>query len=231
MVMPLWDDNPFRQPVTPWATWGLIGVNVVAFAVLAAGGGGVQAGIANTFGVIPASLVSNTYLLPLWPPALTLLTYQFLHFSWMHLFGNMLFLFVFGDNVEEATGSLRFLAFYLLCGVAAALNYVASAPGSFVPLGGASGAVAGVIGAYLLLRPCARITVLVLYIALRVRAYWVIGGWALMQLWQVETRANDGVAYWAHLGGLAGGAILFPLLRRPGVRLFECVEPPRVATS
>jgi membrane associated rhomboid family serine protease len=133
--------------------------------------------------------------------------------------------------VEEATGSCRFIFFYLACGVVAAQTNVSSGPASIVTHGGASGAVAGVIGAYLLLRPCARITVIVLYIALRVRAYWVIGGWALLQLWQIETRTNDNIAYWAHIGGLLGGMGLLPLLRHQGVRLFECVDSPPVLRS
>src|SRR5581483_1182030 len=178
MVMPLWDDNPFRQPKTPWVTWGLIGANCIGFAIFVSSGPEIQAEISNSFGAVPLAVLTNTSLVSAFPPLLTLLTYQFLHFSWMHLLANMLFLFVFGDNVEDATGSLRFVLFYLLCGVAGALAYIASAPNSSVPLGGASGAVAGVIGAYLLLRPCAHITVIVLYLALRVRAYWVIGGWA-----------------------------------------------------
>ncbi len=231
MVMPLWDDNPFRSPKTPWVTWSLIGVNCLSFAVFAANDPTAQNAITETFGTIPVALTHRGVTATSFPPILTLLTHQFIHFNILHVFGNMLFLFVFGDNVEEATGSLRFLLLYLCSGIAGGLTYVASAPGSLVPLGGASGAVAGVIGAYLMLRPCAKITVLVFYIAARVRAFWVIGGWALMQLWQIETRADDGVAYWAHVGGLAAGAGLFTLLRRPGVTLFECVSAPGVADS
>ena len=159
------------------------------------------------------------------PAALTLITYQFLHANFMHVFGNMIFLFVFGDDIEELLGHWRFLAFYLACGVGAGLAFVMSAPGVPTLLIGASGSVAGVIAAYLMYRPCQKVTVLLGLIPLRVRAFWVIGGWAIWQVIEAASRNQEGIAYWAHVGGLATGAVLFLLLRPPGTRLFECAQP------
>ena len=156
---------------------------------------------------------------------------MFLHANFMHVFGNMLFLFVFGDDIEEVLGHWRFLVFYLACGIGAGLTFVLSDPSSTTELIGASGAVAGVISAYLLFRPCAKIWCLLGLIPLQLRAYWIIGGWAILQVVEASTGAQDGVAYWAHVGGLITGAILFVVMRPAGVRLFDCVhsEPVLVA--
>ena len=161
---------------------------------------------------------------------LTLITYQFLHANFWHVFGNMVFLFVFGDDIEELIGHWRFLVFYLACGVGAGLAFILSAPGAATELIGASGAVAGVIAAYLMFRPCAKVTVLLGLIPLRIRAFWVIGGWALWQIFEATSRAQGGVAYWAHVGGLATGAALFLFMRPPGVRLFECTQAEPLAS-
>jgi membrane associated rhomboid family serine protease len=138
----------------------------------------------------------------------------------------MVYLFVFGDDIEEALGWRRFLAFYLACGILAALAFVALNPHATTPLVGASGAISGVLAAYLLLRPCAKVSVFVLRVVVRVRAYWVIGGWALLQLYAFGAGAEDGVAYAAHLGGLAAGAGLFLMMRPASVILFACNEQP-----
>jgi membrane associated rhomboid family serine protease len=161
---------------------------------------------------------------------LTLITYQFLHANFWHVFGNMVFLFVFGDDIEELIGHWRFLIFYLTCGIGAGLAFILSAPGAATELIGASGAVAGVIAAYLMYRPCAKVTVLLGLIPLRIRAFWVIGGWAFWQIFEATSRAQGGVAYWAHVGGLATGAVLFLLMRPPGVRLFECTQAEPLAS-
>jgi membrane associated rhomboid family serine protease len=149
----------------------------------------------------------------------------------MHVFGNMIFLFVFGDDIEEALGHWRFLAFYLACGICSGLAFVASDPSSTTGLIGASGAVAGVIAAYLLFRPCAKVTCLLGLIPLRLRAYWIIGIWAVWQFIDAAGRVDDGVAYWAHVGGLITGAILFVMMRPAGVRLFECTQPGTIAAE
>jgi membrane associated rhomboid family serine protease len=138
----------------------------------------------------------------------------------------MIFLWVFGDDVEEALGRRRFLLFYLLCGIVGALAFVASDPTFAGPLIGASGAISGVIVAYVMWRPCAKVTVLVSIIPLRISAFWVIGAFVLTQLWNLEATGKSDVAYWCHLGGMLAGAVLFPLMRLPGVQLFECVREP-----
>jgi len=155
------------------------------------------------------------------------LTYMFIHADVGHIFGNMIFLFVFGDDVEGALGRLRFLLFYLLCGVIGGLTFVASDPTFDGPLIGASGAISGIVIAYAMLRPCAKVTVLVSIVPLRVRAYWVIGAFVLTQLWNLEATGKSDVAYWCHLGGMLTGVALLPLMRLPGVTLFECLQMPR----
>ena len=224
MVLPLWDDNPFKRAVPPYVTWGLIGLNLVVFLFESGLSDlGFKAMVA-TFGTTPAAVMRDSGYSPAVSPYFTLVSSLFLHSDILHFLGNMIFLFVFGDDIEEATGPLRFVAFYLLCGIAAALAFVASAPHSPVPLIGASGAIAGVLAAYLMLRPCAKITTLMFRFIVQLNAYWVISAWALFQVWQLMSQPKDDVAYMAHVGGFMAGAALFPLMRRRGVRLFQCVR-------
>jgi membrane associated rhomboid family serine protease len=226
MVFPLYDDNPFKLPVKPIVTWLLIAANLVVFVIeLAAGDQGVQA-IADSFGLTPASFLDGIRAGSL-APAGTLITYMFLHGSVGHVFGNMVFLWVFGDDIEEALGRRRFLLFYLLCGVVGGLVFVASDPGFQGPLIGASGAISGVVIAYVMFRPCAKVTVLFSIIPLRIRAFWVIGAFVATQFLMLESTGKSDVAYWCHFGGMAAGAVLFPLMRLPGVQLFECIAHPR----
>jgi membrane associated rhomboid family serine protease len=118
------------------------------------------------------------------------------------------------------------LAFYLLCGMAGGAAHVLAAPHSNVPLVGASGAIAGVIAAYMMLRPCAKITVLIFgFIPIRLASYWVLGFWALSQVWHVFSLEKSDTAWWAHVGGLAAGALLITIIRPAGVLLFECMRP------
>jgi membrane associated rhomboid family serine protease len=226
MVLPIYDDNPFKLPVKPIVTWLLILANVVVFLVEISGGDQTPQAMADVFGITPAVLIGAVLAGSL-APAGTLITYMFLHASVAHIFGNMIFLWVFGDDIEEALGRLRFLLFYLVCGVVGGLTFVASDPGFQGPLIGASGAISGVVVAYVMFRPCARVTVLFSIIPLRIRAYWVIGAFILTQFLNLEAAGKSDVAYWCHLGGMAAGAVLFPLMRLPGVQLFECVEHPR----
>lgn len=221
MVMPIWDHSPFKWPTPPYVMWLLIAVNFAVFFLQADTGSAEMNHADQIAGLIPASFTSVKIVGAL-PAPLTLITYQFLHADFWHVFGNMIFLFVFGDDIEELLGHWRFLAFYLACGVCAGLAFVLSAPGAKTELIGASGAVAGVIAAYLMYRPCAKVTVLLGLIPLRIRAFWVIGGWALWQIVEAASRTQDGIAYWAHVGGLASGALLFLVLRPPGVALFDC---------
>src|SRR5580698_9798916 len=152
MVMPLWDHDPFEWPTPPYVMWSLIIINFGVFLWTAGLSSDDAEAIARTAGLIPAALFGNGSASPI-PAPLTLITSTFLHANFMHVFGNMIFLFVFGDDIEEALGHWRFLGFYLACGLGAALAFILSDPSSDVDLIGASGAGAGVISAYLLYRP------------------------------------------------------------------------------
>jgi membrane associated rhomboid family serine protease len=228
LFIPLSDDNPLRFVRTQWVTIGLIAVNVVVY-VLQFSGLLLAAG--SSLSVVPAELMQMRSLYGsarggfdglAVPEALTLLTYMFLHTDVLHLASNMMFLWVFGDNVEDAMGHLRYLAFYLLCGVAGGLAQALVLPTSQLPLVGASGAVAGTIAAYLMLHPRVLVWVLAFrVIPLRVTAAWILGLWVATQLFMVLINRGDQVAWWAHIGGLVAGALLVPLLRRPGVLLFD----------
>jgi len=224
MVMPIWDHSPFRWPQPPYVMWLLIVVNFGVFFWTAGLAPDDAEAIARTAGLVPAALFGGGSVGAI-PAPLTLITSMFLHGNFMHVFGNMIFLFVFGDDIEEALGHWRFLGFYLACGIGSGLAFALSGPSSTTDLIGASGAVAGVIAAYLLFRPCAKVTCLLGLIPLRLRAYWIIGGWAIWQFVDAASRTDDGIAYWAHVGGLITGAILFVVMRPAGVRLFECIEP------
>lgn len=232
MFIPLSDDNALRHLHFQYVTVSLIVINVLVYVFFVSGvfGDALEA-TAYSFGVVPA--VYNDYaILPdeydVVPPWATLITYQFVHGGFLHLVGNMLFLWVFGDNVEDALGHFRFLVFYLLCGVAAAMVHDLVQPTSEVPLVGASGAVSGVIAAYLMLHPRVRVWVLVLWrLPLRLRAVWVLSFWVLLQFAMlVGTDEEDNTAWWAHVGGLAAGAVLVLVMRRPGVVLFDRDLPP-----
>ncbi len=147
----------------------------------------------------------------------------FLHSGFGHLFGNMLFLWVFGDNIEDATGHRRFILFYLICGMVAAGAQAATNLHDITPMIGASGAISGILGGYLVLHPHARILVMTyFFLTFRIRAVWLIGLWITYQA--VLGLVGDGtsqIAWWAHIGGFAAGAALIPLFRRPGVLLFD----------
>jgi len=223
MVLPLWDHSPFKWPTPPYVMWLLIIVNFAVFFAQASGGPDEMSRVDHLAGLTPAAFTGGGNAGAL-PAPVTLITSLFLHANLMHVFGNMIFLFVFGDDIEEVLGHWRFLVFYLACGIGAGLAFVLSDPHATTELIGASGAVAGVVSAYLLFRPCAKVTCLLGLIPLRIRAYWVIGGWAIWQFFEAASRSHDGVAYWAHVGGLATGAVLFYLMRPPGVPLFECTE-------
>jgi membrane associated rhomboid family serine protease len=228
MVMPLYDDNPFKLPHRPLVTWGLIVANIVIFfaEVGAAAGPSV---VVRIYGLTPAALVGDLSIPDALSPALTLFSYQFLHADIMHLLGNMIFLWVFGDDIEECLGRLRFLGFYVATGGIAGLVYVVSDAHSQAPLIGASGAIAGVAIAYVMLRPCAKVTVLTFgIIPMRISAYWVVGVFVALQFINLESASKSEVAYWCHIGGMAAGGVLFPLLRPVGVRLFECIRAPKV---
>ena len=228
VFIPLSDDNPLRSIRFQWVTLFLIIANVVVFLLENTPDG--QAAIAS-FAVIPTELFQVHIVggavrgpdqpLPV-PEGLTLITYQFFHSDILHLISNMLFLWVFGDNIEDAMGHFKFLVFYLACGIAGGLAHAWMQPSSSLPLIGASGAVAGVIAAYLILHPRVRVWVLAFrFIPLRISAAWVLGVWAATQIVMIAIASGEQVAWWAHVGGMVAGAILVLILRRPGVALFD----------
>jgi membrane associated rhomboid family serine protease len=228
VFIPLSDENPLRSIRFQWVTVGLIAANALVFVWQTAGLGET---VAASFALIPAELFQvkifgGSAHGPLdrlaVPEGYTLLTYMFLHGDIIHLSSNMLFLWVFGDNVEDAMGHIKYLAFYLICGVSAGLVHALMLPTSKLPLIGASGAVAGVIGAYLILHPRVRVWVLAFrFIPLRISAAWVLGVWVVTQLVMVLVGDSDQVAWWAHIGGVVTGAILVLFMRRRGVPLFD----------
>lgn len=218
-MLPIRDHNPSQSP--PLVTYALIVANVGLF--LAYWPGGSDASVLALFrdwGLVPARLGEGQG----WA---TLVTMQFLHAGWLHLGFNMLFLRIFGDTLEEAWGPVRFLGFYLFCGVLAGAFQWAADPSSGVPVVGASGAVAGVLGGYLLMFPRARIDVVVwLVVQLRVivlPAWLLLGLWLAVQVFGGLSAPSNGggIAFWAHVGGfLAGVALTWPLWRARGGRHF-----------
>ena len=225
MVVPIYDDNPFGPPVKPVVTWALIAVNLLIYFYEMGASQLALDRMIDGLSLTPAALMGDVGTRT-WVPALvTLVTYQFLHADIAHVFGNMIFLWVFGDDIERVLGRARYLAFYLLCGVIGGLVFVANDPHSIIELIGASGAVAGVVVGYVMLRPCAKITVLIGIIPLRISAYWVVGLFVISQLWNLGASSKSEVAYWCHFGGMLAGAVLFPLVKPRAVRLFQCVQP------
>jgi membrane associated rhomboid family serine protease len=233
VFIPLSDDNPLRSIKFQWVTVGLIAANAAVFVWQSVGLGQTAAA---SFAVVPSELLQvgiiggparGPYDTIAVPEGYTLLTYMFLHGDILHLLSNMLFLWVFGDNVEDAMGHIKYLAFYLICGVAGGLAHCFMLPASKLPLIGASGAVAGVIAAYLILHPRVLVWVLAFrFIPLRISAAWVLGVWVATQLLMVLVNQSDQVAWWAHVGGMATGAILILFMRRPGVPLFDRWQTP-----
>jgi membrane associated rhomboid family serine protease len=224
MVLPLYDERARKRVSQPFVTWGLVALNVAVFIAEFGMPAETQEAIVHTFGFTPAILRGDVANPHAFPVLLTPLTDMFVHLGWDHLLGNMLFLMIFGDNVEDALGHVRYLAFYVACSFASDLAYFLSSAHSTVPAVGASGAISGVVAAYVMIRPCAKVEVLLVIVPVALSAYWVIGLFALSQVWNVAAHTQDGVAYWAHIGGMLAGAALLPLLRHPDVTLFECVR-------
>jgi len=228
VFLPLKDDNPLRYIRFQYATVTLILVNVIVFFWQVSLAEGALNDVMMTAGVVP-NTVFGAAMLPAWlgelPSEATLITYMFLHGDWLHLLGNMVFLWVFGDNIEDAMGSLRFVLFFLLCGIAAGLAHVFMHAGSDAPLIGASGAIAGIIGAYVMLYPRVWMwTLAFMRIPLKLPAFVVIGAWIATQIFFVYAGIDDGTAWWAHLGGLAAGALLVVVFKRPEQPLFAAPQ-------
>ncbi len=220
MFTPLSDSNIIRYIDKPRVTWTLMAANIAVYLLI-----GATPAVAYAFGVTPAVIFGGAHLpaeLAVLPPLATLITYQFIHGGFWHLAGNMLFLWVFGDNVEDAMGHRRFLAFYLLCGVIGGLAHLALYADSQMPLVGASGAISGVMAAYLMLYPKGRIFGLLFgFIPMNLPVWMALGGWALVQLLNGLASAEAGVAFWAHIGGFAAGLVLVRWFKREGVPLFS----------
>jgi membrane associated rhomboid family serine protease len=226
-MFPIHDDNPTR--ITPYTTYALLSACVLIFFWQISLGEAAQQAV-YSFGVIPSVLFATKSLpveLEILPAWLTIFTSMFLHGGWMHLIGNMLYLWVFGNNVEDAMGHKRFMLFYLSCGLMAALTQAMLNPDSEIPMIGASGAISGVLGAYVLLHPHARILVVIpigiLIYTPWIAAYWVLGFWFVLQLVNslISSSAMGGVAYGAHIGGFVAGMLLIPFFKYRNVRLFS----------
>jgi membrane associated rhomboid family serine protease len=236
-MFPIRDDNPHF--LTPIVTYGLIAANVLAWALLQ--GFGTEPSLSRSvcqLGLVPGELLqlaSPGAQVPIaegvvcvvtdMPSWFTPLTSMFMHGGWMHLIGNMWFLWIFGNNVEDSMGHVRFLLFYLLCGFAAAAVQTVANPASIIPMVGASGAIGGVMGAYVVLYPRVHVHMLVFLgffvTTIAVPAVFMLGYWFVLQLlsgW-MSNAAEGGVAFWAHVGGFVGGAVLVLLFRDP--RLLE----------
>ena len=231
-MFPIRDENPTVR--SPFATWVIIGLNIAAWVFVQ--GLGSDLGLAESlcsYALIPGNLLDLAPVGTVVPlgndlgcqleaaSAITLLTHQFLHGGWFHLIANMWFLWIFGDNVEDAMGPVRFATFYLLCGLAAAAAQIMTEPGALVPMVGASGAIGGVLGAYARLYPHARIVTVIFlgffFTTVSLPAIAMLGYWFFLQLagaMPTLQGAGGGVAFWAHIGGfLAGLALAGPMHR------------------
>lgn len=206
-MFPIGDDNSARRTI-PLVTYGLIVINVIFFFVELSGGDA----FIQKWAFIPSRFLADPG-----GDLLTIFTSMFMHAGWLHLGGNMLYLWIFGDNVEDRFGHLKFIIFYLLAGVAATLAQLAFSAGSNVPNLGASGAIAGVLGAYILMFPKGKVNVLMGRGVIPLPALVVIGLWIVLQLFSgigsiADTAQTGGVAYMAHIGGFIAGLALAFLL-------------------
>ncbi len=226
-MFPIRDENPTIH--TPVATFLLIAANVVSWVVVQ--GMGAEPALSRSvceLGLIPGDFLRRLpegLAIPLghglacvvstdrsW---LSPVTSMFLHGSWLHLIGNMWFLWIFGNNVEDVMGRWRFVVFYLLCGLAAVGAQMAASPSSPAPMVGASGAIGGVMGAYVLLFPHARVRTFAFIFFFDMPAFLMLGYWFLLQLLGGTAPSEGGVAFWAHIGGFIAGVVLMPLFRDP----------------
>ena len=225
-MLPIKDNNP--TTITPWVTYGLIAVNVVVFLLTVSLAPQSQFQVNLQYGAIPAILFGHAQLPPqlaVFPPGfefLSIFSAMFMHGGWMHIGGNMLYLWVFGNNVEDAMGHFRFLVFYLVCGIAAALGHGLLDTTSQIPMIGASGALAGVLGAYFLLFPKARVLVWFFWVFIfYVPAVAVLGLWIGMQFVNLSSGAEQGVAILAHIAGFFAGLALIPFFKYRHIPLWQ----------
>lgn len=237
MFIPLHDANSLRYIKAQYVTFALIAINVLAFLfTVLQPESAIQATVMG-LGYIPSVVFDSAELPPgsvIVPEDLTYVTYSFLHGDIFHLGGNMLFLWVFGDNVEDALGHIKFLIFYLLCAIAGAAFHGLVMPESQAPLIGASGAIAGIVAAYLMLHPSVKVWVLAFArIPLRIPAWIVLALWIALQLVMFLAGGEEQISFAAHVGGILAGALLVLIMRRRGVPLFDrgIVTPQAVAVE
>ncbi len=231
-MIPIRDDNP--TATKPLLTVTLIAVNLLVFLYQVSLSPKAGQLFVFQFGAIP-SVVSGDQRLPsqvaVIPPVLSLFSSMFLHGGWMHLIGNMWYLWIFGDNIEDAMGRMRFLSFYIISGLAASLCHALTNLTSQIPTIGASGAISGVLGAYFLLYPQARVLVLIplgfFTRLIYVPAIVALGFWFLLQLLSgtMSDVQGGGVAWWAHIGGFIAGMLLVGLFKRRNVHYFNPRRP------
>ena len=232
-MIPLHDDNPTH--LRPLITVGLIVVCVCIYLweIGLSENGLIE--VFYSFGFIPSvwfeAYRENTSIFSFYQ--FTIISSMFLHGGFFHLAGNMLYLWIFGNNVEESMGHIRFLIFYILCGSFAAMAQAFYEPNSYVPMVGASGAIGGVLGAYFVLYPKARVLVLVplgiIFWTMRIPAAFVLGGWFIFQLLLGSSTVSEvgGVAYWAHIGGFISGVILLFLFKNKDTPVWNWSNKPR----
>jgi membrane associated rhomboid family serine protease len=207
-MLPIGDDDSARRTV-PLVTYGLIALNILFFIVELTSGDA----FIGKWAFVPSRFLANPG-----GDFLTLFTAMFMHAGWLHLGGNMLYLWIFGDNVEDRFGHIKFIVFYLICGLAATFSQLAFSTGSDVPNLGASGAIAGVLGAYILLFPQGKVRVMQGTRVIQMSALVVIGFWIVLQFFSgigsiVGTAQTGGIAYMAHIGGFVAGILLALLFR------------------
>ena len=226
-ILPLSDDAPLKHIRFPYVTVGLISICILVFVYQMALPEQAQNELIFGYGIIPAVLFGNAEFsaeFSKMPAYGTLISSIFLHGGLMHIIGNLLFLWVLGDNVEDRLGHQRYLCFFLICGILAGLAHSMLSPMSKTPMIGASGAISGVIGAYLILHPRAPLKVLVLFFIIWLPAWVVLGFWIAYQFLSVAMAtggAGGGVAWWAHIGGFFAGTILILFMRRRGTPIFD----------
>jgi membrane associated rhomboid family serine protease len=214
-MIPFKDDNPTR--IAPVITILILALNITVFVMQLTSSSGAER-VVYAYGAIPHNILSFSSHQPI-PAVLTIFTAMFMHGGFLHLAGNMLYLWIFANNIEDQLGHVRFIFFYLFCGVVSAYSYALTAPGSNVPMIGASGAISGVLGAYLLLFPRARVHTIVFFgffiQIVRIPALIVIGFWAIIQvvsgLLSHGMVGQGGVAWFAHVGGFLAGLITIKL--------------------
>lgn len=226
MFVPLHDHNGLEHVKRPYVNYGLILTNVIVFVLLQhLGFGDAATASAYSHGLVPSVFLEMKELpaeLQVLPDYASIFTYAFLHGDIWHLGGNMLFLWVFGDNIEDALGHVRYFLFYILCATAGGLAYTFSNFGSDVPLVGASGAVAGVIAGYLMLHPKVMVWVLALgKFPVPLPAVVVLGFWVGYQVFSAAFGPESQIAWSAHIGGILAGCLLVVFMRRRGVPLFD----------